>query len=190
MLRKIAALALALGLTTVAAEAAPYTFDAPHTTAAFTATHLAIIKVHGAVPFVSGTIDLGPNDMPTAGTATFDISKIDSGDPNRDNSLRTQYLETAKYPTMTFVIRKATGTPQAFDLTGDLTLHGVTKPVTLKAAMVGATTLKGKREVGFTATTTIDRRDFDINFGTGITNGPLSVGTDIVIDIECGLLKP
>jgi polyisoprenoid-binding protein YceI len=174
---------------TASAGAAPYAFDAVHTTAAFTAVHLAIIKVHGSVPFTGGSMDLGPNDLPTAGKASFDLSKIDSGDSNRDNSLRTQYLETDKYPTMTFVVRKATGTPQAFDLSGDLTLHGVTKPVTLKASVTGTSQFRGKREVGYSATTTIDRRDFGINFGTGLANGPLGASTDIVIDIECGLIE-
>jgi polyisoprenoid-binding protein YceI len=183
-------LALAMTLTTATAGAAPYAFDAAHTTAAFTATHLAIIKVHGSVPFVGGTMDLGPNDLPVSGSATFDMTKIDSGDANRDNSLRTQYLETAQYPTMKFVVRSVSGTPQAFTLTGDLTLHGVTKPVTLKGAVVGTAMFRGKREVGYTAETTIDRRDFGINFGTGITNGPLGAGTDITIDIECGLIAP
>lgn len=180
---------LALGMLLGApAGAAEYTFDAPHTTAAFTATHLAIIKVHGSVPFVGGSMDLGPNDLPVGGSATFDMTKIDSGDANRDNALRTQYLETAQYPTMKFVVRSSSGTPQAFQLTGDLTLHGVTKPVTLKGSVVGIASFHGKREVGYSAETTIDRRDFGINFGTGITNGPLGASTDITIDIECGLI--
>jgi polyisoprenoid-binding protein YceI len=183
---------LAFGLlaaTAAAAGAEPYAYDPPHTTAAFTAVHLAIIKVHGSVPFVSGKMDIGANDLPTAGDATFNLAAIDSGDPNRDKSLRTQYLETDKYPTMTFVVRKVTGTPKAFDLIGDLTLHGVTKSVDLKSSEVGATTVKGKREIGYSASTTIDRRDFGITFGTGITDAALSVSTNIDIDIEAAFLQ-
>ncbi len=178
-----------VGLTSSAALADGYVFDKPHTTATFTATHLAFVKVHGAIPFTSGTVALGPNDLPTAVTANFDVSAIDSGDPNRDKALRTQYLETDKYPTMSFVMRKITGTPAAFEMTGDLTLHGVTKSVVLTGSILGSSVVKGKREVGYSATTEIDRRDFGIVFGNAVTNAPLSVGNDIGIDVEAAVVQ-
>jgi polyisoprenoid-binding protein YceI len=189
MLRSLLLTVALAAMTASAALADDYGYDKPHTTATFTATHLAFIKVHGAVPFTSGTIAIGSNDLPTAASATFDLSAIDSGDPNRDKALRTQYLETDKFPTMSFVERKITGTPQAFEMTGDLTLHGVTKSVTLKGSVIGNATLKGKREIGYSATTQIDRRDFGITFGNAVTDAPLSVSNDIEIDIEAAALQ-
>jgi polyisoprenoid-binding protein YceI len=189
MLRSLLLAAALAGVTCSAALADEYAYDKPHTTATFTATHLAFVKVHGAIPFTSGTIAIGANDMPTAATATFDVSAIDSGDPNRDKALRTQYLETDTFPTMAFVMRKITGTPQAFEMTGDLTLHGVTKSVTLKGSTVGTSLFRGKREIGYTATTQIDRRDFGITFGNAVTNAPLSVSDDIDIEIDAAVLQ-
>jgi polyisoprenoid-binding protein YceI len=189
LLRSLFLAAALAGMTASAASADDYAYDKPHTTATFTATHLAFIKVHGAIPFTAGTIVLGANDLPTAAAATFDLSAIDSGDPNRDKALRTQYLETDKFPSMSFVMRKITGSPQAFEMTGDLTLHGVTKSVTLKGSMIGNATVRGKREVGYSATTQIDRRDFGITFGNAVTDAPLSVSNDIEIDIEAAALQ-
>jgi polyisoprenoid-binding protein YceI len=188
MLRHLV-LSLALAATTTAAvSAADYTFDPVHTRASFTVTHLTISKVNGTFPLTDTpqTLTIGANDLPAAGTVTFDVNALDTGDDRRNASLKTQYLESAKYPTMTFVIRKVDGTAQAFTMTGDLTLHGITKPVTLKGAMVGAATIKGKRQIGYSATTTIDRRDFGISFGP-ILDGSLVAGYDVAIDIEAAL---
>jgi len=179
------ALALTFAATSVA-RAADYVFDPVHTTGNFTVTHLTISKVHGQIPIATGVpqvLSVGANDLPTAGTIIFDVTRLDSGDDRRDQSLKTQYLEAAKFPTMTFAIRKVDGTPQAFTMTGDLTLHGVTKSVTLKGSVVGAAMLRGKRQIGYTATTTIDRRDFGITFGP-LLDGSLIAGNDVDIDIE------
>jgi len=189
MIRSALLAAAIVGVTSSAALADDYTYDKPHTTATFTATHLAFVKVHGAIPFTSGTIAIGANDLPTAATANFDVSAIDSGDPNRDKALKTQYLETDSFPTMAFVMRKITGTPQAFEMTGDLTLHGVTKSVVLKGSTIGTSMFRGKREVGYSASTQIDRRDFGITFGNAVTNAPLSVSDDIEIDIEAAVIQ-
>jgi len=188
MLRQLV-LAVALAATTTAAAgAATYTFDPVHTRASFSVTHLTISKVNGTFPLTDApqTLEIGANDLPTAGTVTFDVNAIDTGDDRRNASLKAQYLEAAKYPTMVFVVRKVEGTPQAFTLSGDLTLHGVTKPVVLKGSVVGAATIRGKRQIGYSATTTIDRRDFGISFGP-VLDGSLIAGYDVVIDIEAAL---
>jgi polyisoprenoid-binding protein YceI len=181
------AVALALaGATTTAANAADYTLDPVHTQAVFVVTHLAVSKVHGQIPLTAGTLDIGANDLPTGGTATFDVTQLDSNDDNRDKSLKSEaYLDAAKYPTMTFVVRKVVGTPQAFTLTGDLTIHGVTKSVDLKGSEVGSAVVKGARHIGYTATTTIDRRDFGIAFAN-FAGGSLIAGynVDISIDVD------
>ena len=184
--------AAGLGLVLCAALAAPaqaagYVLDKPHTQAEFVVTHMAVSKVHGQIPLASGTATLGANDLPTAITATFDVSKLATNDDNRDKSLREQYFDADKYPTITFVERSATGTPSDFKLAGDLTIHGVTRPVTLDAQMVGSNIVKGKRQVGFTATGHIDRRDFGINFAP-LINGALIAGDDVTINIETDLV--
>ena len=90
----------------------------------------------------------------------------------------------AKYPTMTFVSRKVEATPGGFNLTGDLTFHGVTKPVTLAAKLEGKVTDgKGRTHLGYSATTTIDRRDWGLNWGK-MNGGALIVGNEVTINFD------
>lgn len=165
------------------AAADEYVLDKPHTQAQFVATHLAISQVHGQIPLISGTATIGPDQLPTAIRATFDVTAVDTHDDNRDKTLRDSYFQVDKFPTMTFVERQVTGTPAAFTLTGDLTIHGVTKPVTLKGSVIGSAVIRGKRQIGYTATTTIDRRDFGMTFGP-MLDGALIVGNQITINVE------
>ena len=106
--------------------------------------------------------------MPTAISATFSAKDIDSQSADRDKDLRSaDWFETDKFPTMTFVSKSITGTPQAFTVVGDLTMHGVTKPVTLAAKTIGKMTdARSRTHVGYTATANLDRRDWGLNWGT------------------------
>ena len=165
------------------ASAADFVLDKPHTQAEFVAVHLAVSHVRGQIPLVSGTATIGPDNLPTAITATFDVTSLSTGDANRDKNLRDAYFEAAKYPTITFVERAVKGTPAAFMLTGDLTIHGVTKSVTLNSEMVGSSIIRGKRQIGYSGTVTIDRRDFGMTFGP-VLDGSLIVGNQVQINIE------
>jgi polyisoprenoid-binding protein YceI len=164
-------------------SAADYVLDKPHTQAEFVAVHLAVSQVHGQIPLVSGTATIGADNLPTAINATFDVTSVVTNDANRDKNLRDNYFEAAKYPTITFVERSAKGTPAAFTLTGDLTIHGVTKSVTLNSEMVGSAVIKGKRQIGYSGTTTIDRRDFGMTFGP-LLDGALIVGNQVTLNFE------
>jgi len=174
---------LLLASLSVPAGATDFVLDKPHTQAEFIAVHLAISQVHGQIPLASGTATIGANELPTAINATFDVTALDTHDENRDKTLRTSYFETDKDPTVTFVERSAKVTPAAFTLTGDLTIHGVTKTVTLAAKVVGSGIIRGKQQIGYTGTTTIDRRDFGMSFGP-MLNGALVVGNQVTINIE------
>jgi polyisoprenoid-binding protein YceI len=177
-------LAATIAVSSVApALAVDATLDIPHTQAEFTVTHLAVSKVHGEIPLVAGTVSFNDAGLPTAANATFDMKGIDSRDSNRDNSLRTDYFETDKYPTMTFVEKKIEGTPAAFKMTGDLTLHGVTKSVVLTGKVDNSLVIRGKRHVGYSASTSIDRRDFGIVFAKMLDN-QLIAGYQVDITIE------
>ncbi len=177
-------LAGALAAATVAPVAATdAVLDIPHTQAQFTVTHLALSKVRGQIPLVTGTVSFNDVGLPTASNATFDLKAVDTKDENRDKSLRTDYFETDKYPTMTFVEKKIEGTPAAFKMTGDLTLHGVTKSIVLSGKVDNSLVINGKRHVAYSASTTIDRRDFGIVFAKMLDN-QLFAGYDVGIDIE------
>jgi polyisoprenoid-binding protein YceI len=179
---------LLLTAAMVAALAAPAAatdavLDIPHTQAEFTVTHLALSKVHGQVPLIAGTVSFNDAGLPTAANATFDVKSVNTQDTNRDNSLRNDYFETDKFPTLTFVEKKIDGTPAAFKMTGDLTLHGVTKSVVLTGQVDNSLVIRGKRHVAYSAHTTIDRRDYGITFAKMLDN-QLFAGYDVTIDIE------
>jgi polyisoprenoid-binding protein YceI len=177
-------LVVALVTATLApASATDAVLDVPHTQAEFTVTHLALSKVHGQIPLVSGTLSFNDQNLPTAANATFDVSSVDSKDANRDRSLKTDYFETDKFPTMTFVEKKIEGTATGFKMTGDLTLHGVTKSVVLTGKVDNSLVIRGKKHVAYTATTVIDRRDFGMSFAKLLDN-QLFAGNEVTIDIE------
>jgi polyisoprenoid-binding protein YceI len=172
-----------LALLTGPASAADYVLDKPHTQAQFTVTHLGLSKVNGLIPLISGTATIGANGLPSAVSASFDVTALETYDDNRNKSLRTDYFEVDKYPTMTFVERSISGTPDNFMLTGDLTLHGVTKSVTLAGKVEAMVTIRGKLNIGYSATTSIDRRDFGITFFRMLDN-QLIAGYPVLITIE------
>ncbi len=168
------------------AFAADYALDTDHTQAEFTVRHLAISLVRGQVPLASGTISIGPDDLPTAVSATLDVASIETQDADRDRDLRgADWFEVDKYPTMTFVARKIAGTPASFSVEGDLTFHGVTKAVTLAGKEEGKIVDgRGRTHVGYTASATIDRREWGLNWGRTTPGGELVVANDVKIDLN------
>ena len=188
----LVSLATAAALTVAApAVAAEYTIDQAHTQAQFTIVHLAISKVHGQIPIASGTAEIGDNELPSSVNATLDVTKLDTHDAKRDSDLKgPDFFDAAKYPTITFVSTKIAGTPADFTMTGNLTLHGVTKPVTLTGKVEGRVTDgRGRHHIAYTAATTFDRREFGMNWGN-FSGGALIAGYDVTIDLEVDAFTP
>ena len=191
MLRQsLLALALTAALA-VPALAADYAVDPNHTQATFTVTHLAISRVSGKVPVTSGTASLGANDVPTAITMTLSAKDIDTQSADRDRDLRgADWFEVDKFPTMTFVAKSVTGTPAALTIVGDLTMHGVTKPATFTAKELGKMTdARGRTHVGYSAATTLDRRQWGLNWGRTTPGGSLIAGNDVTIDLNVEIVS-
>jgi polyisoprenoid-binding protein YceI len=180
-----------LAAVTVLALAAPalaadFTLDPNHTQAEFTVIHLGFAHVRGQIPLVAGTLSVGADDVPTAVNATLSAKDIDSHSADRDRDLRgADWLEVDKFPTMTFVATQITGTPQSFTVVGNLTMHGVTKPVTLTAKEEGkAPDARGHMHIAYTATGTIDRRDWGLNWGKTTPGGSLIAGNDVSLGLN------
>jgi len=186
------ALALALGGAFVCALATgaladTLVGDPNHTGAEFVVTHLAISHVHGTIPVTTWSATTGSGDLPTTLSATLDARAIDSKSADRDSDLRgSDWLDVAKYPTITFKSTSvAPGANGTFKLTGDLTLHGVTKPVTLDGKVEGSLVdSHGRRHIGYSATTTIDRREFGLLWGQATPAGVLVAGNDVTINLN------
>jgi len=183
----ITTLALA---ATAAAQAANWDIDPKHTAAQFSVRHLGVSTVRGAFSKVSGSAQYDPADPSKDSLdATIDANSVDTRVEARDNDLRSpHFFDVQKYPTITFHSKttKVAG-PGKLLITGDLTIHGVTKEVVLDvdgpSAAIKDPMGKGQR-IGASATTKITRQDFGISADPGI------VGDEITITIDVELVQP
>lgn len=188
--------ALALVLTASFASAAPKTFtiDRSHSEVGFNIRHF-FSKVHGRFENYSGTIVFDEAKL-AASTVEVTIAdtSINTQTERRDNHLRTEdFFWTEKYPTLTFKSTQVVpGKDKThFSVLGDLTMRGVTKPVTLAVELLGSGEVSmggssmGTR-AGFIATTTVNRKDYGINWNKVLDNGGAMLGEDveIVLNIE------
>jgi len=186
----IAALAIATTSLSVPAFAADtaWKVDPSHSSSEFAIKHFALSNVKGSFPVKSGAIALADGkDIPTSVDAVLDASGVNTSEANRDKDLRSaNWFDTDKYPTVTFKSTKISGTdPGKFTIVGDLTLHGVTKPVTLEAHFEGrGQGGRGEKRVAYSAITSIHRKDFALIDSRTNALGALVVGDDAAISIS------
>ncbi|HEY0614586.1 MAG TPA: YceI family protein [Candidatus Elarobacter sp.] len=185
MLRRSVLTAVLVASLAAPVLAADYAIDANHTQANFVVTHLAITRVSGRVPVTGGTVSVGANGLPTAISVTLSAKDIDTNSADRDRDLRGgDWFETDKFPTITFVAKSVSGTPQSFTVNGELTMHGVTKPLVLNAKELGRMTdARNRTHIGYSASGTLDRRDWGLTWGRTTPGGSLIAGNDITLDL-------
>ena len=182
----LTALAMA---ATAAAQAGTWQIDPNHSAAQFSVRHLGVSTVRGAFTKVSGTAKYDPADpSKTALDATIEAASVDTRVDARDKDIRSpHFLEVEKYPTITFHSKqaKAAGSGK-LQVTGDLTIHGVTKEVVLDVDGPSAPIKDpwGNQRIGASATTKINRNDF------GVSGAPGVVGDEITITIDTELIQP
>ena len=186
LLTAIVSLALALP---AAAETQSWNIDGAHSSAQFSVRHMGISTVRGAFTKVSGTVQYDPGDLAkTVIDATIETASVDTRVEMRDNDLRSpHFFDASKYPTLTFKSKKvAEAGPGKLKVTGDLTIHGVTKEVTLDVEGPSAPVKdpRGNLRVGASASTTINRKDF------GVDGAATVVGDDVPITIDMELTRP
>ena len=169
--------------------AATWQIDPAHSNVSFSVRHMMVSNVRGEFTKVSGTVE-GDEKTPAQAviTATIDATSINTREAKRDDHLKSpDFLDVAKYPTIIFKSKKIepSGSGQ-FKVTGDLTLHGVTKEVVLDVSDVTAPIKDpmGKTRAGAQATTKIDRKDFGINWSKVIDGGGLMVGDEVAISVD------
>lgn len=176
----------------VPVQAGTYNLDPAHTVIGFGVKHLEIAIVEGRFKDFSGTINYNDQD-PTRSTVEFTakIDSIDTGVAPRDEHLRTaDFFDAAKFPTMTFRSTKVEKKGKDFVLHGDLTIKGVTKPVSLPFTMTRAVKDPwGGTRFGIAASTMIDRRDFGITWGNQLPLGGLDVANEVSIKLHAEAVK-
>ena len=178
----------------VLANADTWRIDPAHTNVEFTVRHMMISNVKGQFQKTSGTVITNGSDPTTAKIdATIDASSIDTRVEQRDMHLKSpEFLDVAKYPRITFKSTKieADG-PGKWKVTGDLTLHGVTKPVVLEVESSGTPIHDpmGNTRAGASATANIKRSDFGLTYNKVLESGGVMVGDEVAISIDLEALK-
>ncbi len=170
-----------------------WSLDMSHSEITFAVKHMMISTVRGKFNTFSGTVDFNESD-PTLSTVdvSVDLASVDTRDAKRDGHLTSpDFFDVANYPTMTF---KSTSVKKISDtqakLTGDLTIRGVTKPVTLDVTYNGqAKSPWGMTSAGFSATGKLNRKDFGLEWNMALETGGVLVGEEVSIVIEAEIVK-
>ncbi len=186
---------LALSLLTVPVVLADeYKIDTSHSKAAFTVKHLMVSNVRGEFSKVTGTIVYDEKN-PTAIRidATIDATTVNTSEPKRDEHLRSaDFFDVAKYPAMTFKSKSAKKTANGLAVTGDFTLHGVTRQIVLNVDTSGPEVKDpwGMLRRGASATTTINRADYGLTWNKAVETGGVVVSDEVKITIDVEGTRP
>ena len=174
--------------------AGTYTIDPGHSDVAFSVRHLMVSKVRGHFTRFQGELALAPDPLASPVTATIELASIDTNNPQRDDDLRSSnFFETDTYPTTTFRSVGIRHGEDGFDVNGELTLHVVTRPVTLALDVNGFTRDPyGGTRAGFSATTELNRGDFGISTNIPMDGGGVVIGDriQVFLAIEAVLNPP
>ncbi len=190
----VAASIAASGAATAATpkiEPGKYSLDPNHSKIGFDVNHLVIASVEGRFDKVSGEIEMGAKIEDTKISAKIETASVSTGNGDRDKHLASpEFFDSTKYPEMTFVSRSITGKADALKVKGDLTLHGVTKPVTLEGKYLGVVNDPfGNTKIALVAKTKINRKDFGLTWSKVVEAGPV-VGDEVSIDLKIEAGKP
>ena len=176
-----------------AAFASDWELDAAHSTVSFKVRHMMVSNVQGGFTKFSGTLNLDDKDV-TKSTLSVDIdvASVDTRNPKRDEHLKSaDFFDVAKFPKMTFKSTKVEKQGDKYLATGDLTLHGVTKPVTLTVTNVTGEVKDafGAIRRGAQATGKINRKDFGLAWNKALEAGGVAVGEEVSLDLEVECTK-
>jgi polyisoprenoid-binding protein YceI len=171
-----------------------WNIDPAHSSAEFKVKHMMISNVKGSFSGISGTLTEDTTDATlSAVTATIPIDTVSTGDPNRDGHLKSaDFFDAAQFPTMTFTSTSVVNEGEGeYTVTGDLTLHGVTKSVTFAVEGPSAPGKDpwGNTRIGLSATARINRKDFGLVYNAALETGGILIGEDIAISLEIQFLK-
>jgi polyisoprenoid-binding protein YceI len=172
-------------------EGGAYAVDASHSQAGFVVRHLMVSKVRGAFTGVSGTVTVADDITDSAVDVEIDAASIDTRDAGRDEHLRSaDFFGVDEHPTITY---RSTGLRRnggSWLLDGDLTIKGVTRPVTLDVEFLGAAGDPwGGTRLGFSATGELDREAWGLNWNQALETGGVLVGKKVALEIEAELIR-
>ena len=188
----LSTIALVASLSALA-QTSTWNIDPAHSTAQFTVRHLGISNVTGSFTKVTGTVVLNDRDITQSEvSATIDVNSVDTRVEARDKDLKSpHFFEIEKYPTIEFKSKKIVSSGGRLQVIGDLTIHGTTRDVTLD---VDGPTPEladpwGNLRRGISATTTINRKDFNLLYNNLVKTGEAVVGDTVKIQIDAEMVK-
>ena len=175
------------GLTT-----GTWTLDPSHSEVGFTVRHAGISKVRGRFTEVSATVEVGHGVDDTRATATLKTASFDSGDANRDAHVKgPDFFDVEEFPEITFTATSIAANGDDFDVTGDLTIKGVTRQVTIETEFHGtAVDPFGNTRAGLSGETTISRKEFGLTWNAVLETGGVLVSDKVVISLDLSFIAP
>ena len=170
---------------------AAWVFDESHSTVEFSVRHMMVSNVKGRMGGIKGTVEIDDKDLTKSKVeVTLDAATVNTENKKRDDHLKgPDFFDVQKYPQIKFSSKKVTKTKDGLNVSGDLSIHGVTKTVDL--AMEGPSAAVkdpwGNNKRGFSATTKINRKDFGVLWNKSLDGGGVVVSDDVKITIEAEL---
>jgi polyisoprenoid-binding protein YceI len=165
-----------------------YNIDPTHSSVHFSVRHLMVSNVRGEFSKLSGTIQVDPASPASASVAaSIDTTSINTRDPQRDGHLKSaDFLDVEKFPTITFQSKSVTPHEGGATVTGDLTIHGVTHPVTLDVEG-SADEIKdpwGNQRIGLSGSTKLSRKEFGLTWNAALEAGGVMIGDEVKITLD------
>jgi polyisoprenoid-binding protein YceI len=169
-----------------------WTLDPSHSEIGFTVRHAGISKVRGQFTDAAATLDLAENVTDSKVSASIKTASFDSGDANRDGHVRGEdFFDVETFPEISFVSNTIVPKGDAYELQGDLTIKGITRPVALETEFNGvAVDPFGNTRAGLSAATTISRKDFGLTWNAALEAGGVLVSDKVAINLELAFIAP
>lgn len=199
MNRYVSRIAVIVGMTVglslpAGAATSTWQIDPQHSSAQFAVRHLGLSTVRGAFSKLSGTMIRDDQDITNSSVeVTIDVNTVDTREPDRDKDLRSErFFDVAHFPTMTFKSKKVEQVaPGKLRVTGDLTIRGTTREVTLDVDGPTAPVKDpwGNQRLAATATTKINRQDYGVKWNAKLDNGGVVVGDEVNITLDVEMIQ-
>lgn len=180
--------------TSIPGVTTTWKLDPAHSVAEFKVKHMMISNVKGSFTGLSGTLTLDETDYThSTAEASIDVASVKTGDAQRDGHLKSpDFFDADQFPTITFKSTNIDAKGGAdYEVTGDFTLHGVTKPVVFAVEDVSEPSKDpwGNQRIGLSASTKINRKDFGLAWNSALETGGLLVGEEVTISLEVQFIK-
>lgn len=171
--------------------AGTWNIDPVHSQVAFIVRHLGITRIRGSFQKFEGALEIAPNHLDSKVSVTIDASSISTGDENRDGHLKgSDFFDTEAHKNISFVSTSVHEEGDDFQVHGDLTIHGVTKPVVLDLIYTGVSPDPwGGTRAGFEASTSVSRKEYGVEFDIPLDGGRFVVGDRIRIELDIEAVK-